>query len=108
MTTPFPRFDNYAICPLRCFERPGCTWFEPCKPHEADVWALYGHASGEDRIRLGHFDYREDAEDVAARILGVPFTGDRAEFVFDEFTTRYSQEGDRYFCQFVRRKGGPQ
>lgn len=67
------RFDGYEISPCHRFEEPdspGRSYFEPCSPHEADVWTLYGHVAGEGVHAIGDFDTREHAEEVFARITG--------------------------------------
>ena len=43
-------YDNYEISPYRRHEEldsPGKVHFEPCEPHQANVWTLYGHLHGE-------------------------------------------------------------
>lgn len=70
------RFDDYEIGPCLRFEEPdspGHLTFEPCEPHEADVWTLYGHVSGEGVHAIGDFATREHAEEVFARITGRPY-----------------------------------
>jgi hypothetical protein len=44
-----------------------------CEPHEADVWTLYGHIPWRGIEAIGDFDTREHAEEVYARITGVPY-----------------------------------
>lgn len=72
-------FDNHEISPCRrvsasSFSFPnGHVSFEPCQPHEADVWTLYGHIPGEGALAIGDFATREDAEEVFQRITGIPF-----------------------------------
>lgn len=71
-------FDNYEISPCRRFEEPdlpGKFYFEVCESHEADVWTLYGHVTGEGVRAISDFTSREDAEDVFFRITGLKFTG---------------------------------
>ncbi|MEW4569511.1 hypothetical protein AB1L88_16725 [Tautonia sp. JC769] len=70
------RFDGYEISPCLRFEepdQPGRFYFEPCEPHEADVWTLYGHVTGEGVHAIGDFEAREHAEEVFARITGMPY-----------------------------------
>jgi hypothetical protein len=67
------RFDGYEISPCLRFEEPDSPdryYFEPCEPHAADVWTLYGHVAGEGVHAIGDFDAREHAEEVFARITG--------------------------------------
>lgn len=71
-------FDNYEISPCRRYEEPdspGESYFEVCKPQEADVWTLYGHIPGEGVQAIGDFSKREYAEETFERITGIPFTG---------------------------------
>lgn len=74
----FPaRFDGYEINPCRRLEGPGSPgrfFYEPCEPHEADVWTLYGHIDGEGVQAIGDFETRELAEEVFARITGQRYT----------------------------------
>lgn len=72
----FVPFDAYEISPCLRFEepdRPGQFYFEPCEPHEAHVWTLYGHIPGEGVEAIGDFATREQAEEVYARITGQPY-----------------------------------
>lgn len=67
------RFDDYEIGPCLRHEEPGSPGqhtFEPCEPHEADVWTLYGHVPGEGVHAIGDYASREHAEEVFARITG--------------------------------------
>jgi hypothetical protein len=71
-------YDNYEISPCRRYEEPdspGKFYFEVCEPHEADVWTLYGHITGEGVQAIGDFSKREYAEETYQRITGIPFTG---------------------------------
>ncbi len=71
-------YDNYEISPCKRFEEPdspGKFYFEVCEPHEADVWTLYGHITGEGVQAIGDFANREHAEEVFQRITGIPFAG---------------------------------
>ena len=73
-------YDNYEISPCTRTEepdKPGHFYFEVCKPHEADVWTLYGHIDGEGVEAIGDFATREHAEEVFRRITGIHFTGSR-------------------------------
>jgi hypothetical protein len=73
-------YDNYEISPCRRYEEPdspGKFYFEPCEPHEADVWTLYGHINREGVEAIGDFATREHAEEVFRRITGIPFAGSR-------------------------------
>jgi hypothetical protein len=66
-------YDGYEIEPCTRHEepdKPGCYFFEPCEPHEADVWTLYGHIPGAGVEAIGDFSTREAAEEVYARITG--------------------------------------
>ncbi|RUL89449.1 DUF6900 domain-containing protein [Tautonia sociabilis] len=72
------RFDGYEINPCRRLQEPdvpGRCYYEPCQPHEADVWTLYGHVTGEGVHAIGDFETREQAEEVVARITGRRYTG---------------------------------
>ena len=67
------RFDDYEISPCLRHEepdRPGRFYFEPCEPHEAHVWTLYGHIPGRGVEAIGDFATREHAEETYARITG--------------------------------------
>ena len=71
-------YDNYEISPCRRYQEPdspGNFYFEVCEPHEADVWTLYGHVTGEGVKAIGDFANREDAEEVFFQITGLKFTG---------------------------------
>jgi len=71
-------FDNYEISTCKRFEEPdspGRFYFEVCEPHEADVWTLYGHITGEGVQAIGDFASRQAAEEVYFRITGLKFTG---------------------------------
>ena len=71
-------YDNYEISPCRRYEEPdspGKFYFEVCDPHEADVWTLYGHITGEGVDAIGDFASREAAEETYFRITGVKFSG---------------------------------
>jgi hypothetical protein len=73
-------YDNYEIHPCRRYEEPdspGKFYFEVCEPHEADVWTLYGHITGEGVEAIGDFATLEHAEEVFSRIAGIPFGGAR-------------------------------
>lgn len=70
-------YDNYEISPCRRYEEPdspGKFYFEGCEPHEADVWTLYGHITGEGVQAIGDFATRDSAEEVYFRITGQPYT----------------------------------
>lgn len=70
-------FDAYEISPCARHEephRPGHFYYDVCEPHEADVWTLYGHVTGEGVYAIGDFDSREQAEEIYRRITGSPFT----------------------------------
>ncbi len=72
----FAPFDAYEISPCLRIEEPdhpGRFYFEPCEPHEAHVWTLYGHIPGEGVEAIGDFATREQAEEVCARITGQPY-----------------------------------
>ena len=69
-------YDNYEISPCRRYEEPGSPgkfYFEVCEPHEADVWTLYGHITGEGVDAIGDFATCEHAEETFSRITGIPF-----------------------------------
>ena len=71
-------FDNYEISPCRRHEEPdspGKFYFEVREPHEADVWTLYGHVTGEGVQAISDFANRDGAEVVFYRITGLKFTG---------------------------------
>jgi hypothetical protein len=71
-------FDNYEIGPCTRTEEldsPGRFYFEVCEPHEADVWTLYGHITGEGVQAIGDFPTRQTAEEIYALITGQTFPG---------------------------------
>lgn len=70
------RFDGYEIQPCRRYldaEEPGLSFVEPCEPHEADFWTVYGHVAGEGVHAIGDFEDLGHAEEIVARITGRPY-----------------------------------
>lgn len=70
------QFDEYEILPCRLYrdvDEPDKSLIEPCEPHEAHFWTVYGHIPGEGVQAIGDFDTREHAEEVFARITGRPY-----------------------------------
>lgn len=77
------RFDGYEIQPCRRYvdaDAPGLSFVEPCEPHEADFWTVYGHVAGEGVHAVGDFEDSAHAEEIVARITGRPYTGKPSNF----------------------------
>lgn len=65
------RFDGLEIHPVRNLFPPGRgeTWCEPCEPHEAEFWSVYGHCREGGIECFKDFDTELEARALAEQIL---------------------------------------
>lgn len=67
-----PEFDGLEIKPCReeLFEdEPDKNYVEPCEPHEAHFWTVYGHFKTGGCNALEDFETKAKAEEFAAKLL---------------------------------------
>lgn len=65
-----PHFDGLEVHPVRDYHQSGeQTWCEPCEPHEAQFWSVYGHLSEGGVECIEDFETEEQAQSFAAALL---------------------------------------
>jgi hypothetical protein len=70
----FTCFDEYEVHGVREFGKGRKKHCEQVDDHEAQFFSLYGHIPGQGLECIGDFRTREHAEEVYARITGLPYS----------------------------------
>jgi hypothetical protein len=66
-------FDAYEIHGIKAYGKGSRRFCEQVDDAEAEFWSLFGHIPGQGLDCIGDFATREHAEEVFARITGIPF-----------------------------------
>jgi len=64
-------YDGLEIHPVKNYFPPdrNDTWCEPCEPHEAEFWSVYGHCQAGGIECLEDFQTYEKAQAFACKLL---------------------------------------
>jgi hypothetical protein len=70
-------FDDYEIHGIKVYGKGRRRFCEQVDDADATSWSLFGHVAGQGLHCIGDFATRAHAEEVFARITGLPYDTDR-------------------------------